>query len=146
MADFVSFETAKKLKAAGFPQPEPAVGQVWYNDLGFPSVCVRRLGEVETAGGVIQDAYEFAHLGGGARSTSNAESLRRAGNFAPAPTDIQRRYPRLRVEEALDHGTDQPTRDPDVWFAGPYNEPDTLFFDENPAEAAALAWIDRYGK
>ena len=26
-----SFETAQKLKVAGFPQPEPAEGQFWYN-------------------------------------------------------------------------------------------------------------------
>lgn len=27
----VSFETAKALRDAGFPQPEPAEGQFWYN-------------------------------------------------------------------------------------------------------------------
>lgn len=31
MFNYVTFETAKKLKEAGFPQPEPfPVGQVWY--------------------------------------------------------------------------------------------------------------------
>jgi hypothetical protein len=28
--EFASLETAKKLKEAGFPQPEPALWQVWY--------------------------------------------------------------------------------------------------------------------
>lgn len=42
MKNVVSFETAKALKAAGFPQPEPEVGQFWYNDEGnFFIVCYR---------------------------------------------------------------------------------------------------------
>ena len=31
MDNIVSFETAKRLKEAGFPQPEPQRGQVWYS-------------------------------------------------------------------------------------------------------------------
>ena len=31
MKNLVSFETAKALKAAGFPQPEPEFGQFWYS-------------------------------------------------------------------------------------------------------------------
>ena len=31
----VSFETARKLQAAGFPQPQPAAGQVWYYPSGM---------------------------------------------------------------------------------------------------------------
>ena len=31
MKDIVSFDTAKRLKEAGFPQPAPAPGQFWYN-------------------------------------------------------------------------------------------------------------------
>lgn len=34
MKDIISFETAKALKEAGFPQPEFETGQFWYNDLG----------------------------------------------------------------------------------------------------------------
>jgi len=30
----VTFETAKRLKEAGFPQPEPEFGQVWYSPNG----------------------------------------------------------------------------------------------------------------
>lgn len=33
--DIVSFETAKKLKEAGFPQPSPEFGQMWYALHGF---------------------------------------------------------------------------------------------------------------
>lgn len=31
MSNIISFETAVKLKQAGFPQPLPEVGQVWYS-------------------------------------------------------------------------------------------------------------------
>jgi len=30
MKNYVTFETAQRLKEAGFPQPEPEFGQVWY--------------------------------------------------------------------------------------------------------------------
>lgn len=33
MSDFVSFEIAKRLKDAGFPQPKPAFGQAWYDGI-----------------------------------------------------------------------------------------------------------------
>lgn len=32
MKDIITFETAVRLKEAGFPQPAPEVGQVWYNN------------------------------------------------------------------------------------------------------------------
>ena len=32
MKDIVSFETAKQLKEAGFPQPMPEAGQFWYQE------------------------------------------------------------------------------------------------------------------
>lgn len=34
MTQHVSYETAVRLKEAGFPQPEPQYGQCWYNDNG----------------------------------------------------------------------------------------------------------------
>lgn len=34
MNDVVSFETALRLKEAGFPQPEPHYRQVWYDERG----------------------------------------------------------------------------------------------------------------
>jgi hypothetical protein len=31
MSNFVTYETALRLRAAGFPQPEPKAGQMWYD-------------------------------------------------------------------------------------------------------------------
>lgn len=41
--DIVSFETSKRLKAAGFPQPKKAPGQFWHNEHG--KLCVIREGQ-----------------------------------------------------------------------------------------------------
>ena len=41
--DIVSFETAKKLKAAGFPEPEFACWQVWYNAIGIGTFLGRKV-------------------------------------------------------------------------------------------------------
>jgi hypothetical protein len=40
MENLVTNETSKKLKYAGFPQPDFAVGQIWYNEGGIPYVIV----------------------------------------------------------------------------------------------------------
>jgi len=41
MKNYVNFETASRLKAAGFPQPEPEFGQVWYAPGGTVIIIVR---------------------------------------------------------------------------------------------------------
>lgn len=34
MKNIVSFETAKRLRSAGFPQPKPEAGQFWFDPYG----------------------------------------------------------------------------------------------------------------
>lgn len=43
MKHTVSFETAKALKAAGYPQPEFETGQIWYNWNGV-ATCIGPMG------------------------------------------------------------------------------------------------------
>ena len=38
--NFVTYETALRLKEAGFPQPEKERLQIWYNDKGVPSIIL----------------------------------------------------------------------------------------------------------
>jgi hypothetical protein len=38
--EFTSFGKAKDLKEAGFPQPKPQFGQIWYTDRGEVCVCI----------------------------------------------------------------------------------------------------------
>lgn len=40
MKNTVSFETASRLKAAGFPQPEPEFGQVYFDVDGDRLICL----------------------------------------------------------------------------------------------------------
>jgi len=37
----LSFKTAKRLKKAGFQQPDLELGQIWYDDFGGPRVSIR---------------------------------------------------------------------------------------------------------
>ena len=53
MKPVVSFETAKALKAAGYPQPEFETGQVWYSWVGtpfMPSPLSGRIFDLESGG------------------------------------------------------------------------------------------------
>jgi hypothetical protein len=53
MKHVVSFETAKALKAAGYPQPDFETGQVWYSWVGtpfMPSPLSMRLFNLESGG------------------------------------------------------------------------------------------------
>lgn len=91
MNNNVSFETAKKLKEAGFPQPEPEVGQVWYDEDGN-MVWIRGLRENSYSS--RRTASFVGELKGGGMSTCTAEEMAEAGwVFAPTATDILRELP-----------------------------------------------------
>jgi len=121
MQNYVTFETAKKLKEAGFPQPEPERGQSWYY-----------------ADSAMVDTYEVLvlhiHITGDVQFDSKygSDTLSREDFgglfFAPKATDIIR-----------DLGED---------YTIQLNGPNWLVMSdfaghehENPAEAAALAWL-----
>lgn len=40
MKNHTTYETARALKEAGFPQPEPEFGQVWYDNDGYAFICL----------------------------------------------------------------------------------------------------------
>lgn len=79
MQNFVSFETAKRLKQAGFPQPEYETGQFWYGDTG--KLCViTHAGEYLTGFTVLNGLREIWDLEG-----KDSDAV-----FAPTATDILR--------------------------------------------------------
>lgn len=118
----VSFETAKRLKEAGFPQPLPQRGQIWFFKNG--------VGMVVTCGGDLLDVEMCDYV-----TASGTLYLNRYLNdgevFAPMATDILRHLP----GHAL-------TIEGDLWVIF---EIETGYYisdwNENPAEAAAQAWI-----
>lgn len=129
--DIVSFETAKKLKAAGFPEPEFACWQVWYNALGIGTFLGRKV--------LIGEKMHFScySLGSG-RVMDMIVGHGDGTTFAPTVDDILLELP------AYDIG----------YYTALEGKPTFVVFDDNmervsgshcPAEAAALAWISLHG-
>jgi hypothetical protein len=72
MNSVVSLETAQALKAAGFPQPDPALGQFWYEG---KELCV-----------IVVDDY-YAGLYSYAINDGSKNEFT-SGIFAPTATDV----------------------------------------------------------
>lgn len=116
MNDRCTAATAARLKAAGFPQPAPAPGQVWYGiDDDAPLIV--------THGGQYKPGFVREN---GLREvwTPPAEAWR-AGIFAPGVADLLR---------ALPHGLPLQYQNTRFRIAGHKND--------NPAEVLAAAWLE----
>lgn len=143
--DIVTFETAKRLKEAGFPQPEPTFGQIWYNGAeAFVvvkfcraeewSVCPLRSADwVRTFSAAFQHPLTFG------------DPL-----FAPSATDILRelgeRYHLVCVggkNWIIEREISTSFEDS---FYGYVTETAPIENHENPAEACALAWLQLNSK
>lgn len=127
--DIVSFETAKRLKEAGFPQPQPAFGQAWYADavtvfivvevfihpLAHYAWIIERGGEVDTV-----DHNVFENM-----------------TFAPTAPDIL-----LELSDgiALHRVNDN------MFYCGKELLPGFTPCLKNAAEAAAHYWLFLYGE
>jgi hypothetical protein len=136
--DVVSFETAKKLKEAGFPQPEPAFGQVWYESAGSPII--------------VTSGWEagFAFVGPRSAMTQTTYMKRfqeQNGVFAPTATDILRQIQQADewIRYYLEPETDEDGR---ACFLVHREDRRQEAFDlinvagnTNPAEAVAATWL-----
>lgn len=78
--DITSFETSKRLKAAGFPQPEKAPGQFWYDEHG--KLCVIRENQ-----GMLTSVWLSAPM----EASLNIVGI--AMFYAASATDIMRHLP-----------------------------------------------------
>ena len=78
MKNHVTYETAARLKEAGFPQPVTELGQIWYRN-GILGVAMVAFGEIEV--------WQPLDVGGEWQrfSDEDAECV-----FAPTATDILR--------------------------------------------------------
>jgi hypothetical protein len=131
--DILSFETAQKLKAAGFPQPDFAPRQTWYDEGG-------RLHIVVGIGGLI--GPDMAMIGGRGHVPYVADDGIDNPVFAPTATDIllELRSTHLCYYLQFSHA------DAKFWV---YSDDTTMseiamigeVGHENPAEACALAWL-----
>lgn len=126
--EITSYETAKRLKEAGFPQPEPKEGQFWYG-------LIQRQDEpiyIFLDRGSFHDRYGNYH---------KKEAFEKFGTYAPTATDILRElgsdysiccFGAYKIQWEIERHM------PELFNILPFT-----WIHENPAEAAALAWLDK---
>lgn len=131
MDNVVTLETAKRLKQAGFPQPEPKVGQFWYDGMFQRlSIASHRMGKDQHLYLTPINAVDWSHY---FEAVVMLDDKNDWPIFAPTATDILREMPGaiLVLENYGSQGKVW-----EVWKNG------GLIADlENPAEAAAFAWL-----
>lgn len=136
MNDRCTPATAARLKAAGFPQPDPAPGQVWYKEKGDYIII-----------GFIADKYAFHtsyEYGQQRRPLYSFSDL----TFAPGVADLLRVLGgRACISEDSDKrfAVANNLRIKIDWEQISGTAPDWQWFDENPAEALAAAWLSENG-
>lgn len=124
----VTFETARRLKEAGFPQPAPDLGQVWYyNGGGFLQVV-----EFDNEQN-MPIIYAFGSAYYERRPYWNQLI------FACAATDILKELPGYYLIRYGPH--DMPNLPMGFAFGCINPSRNTSWNDDNPAEACALAWL-----
>lgn len=87
MKNVVSFETAVRLKEAGFPQPQPEFGQVWYLGEGASFIVYM----------VNEHGYVFGMYGDGLKAVIGR--LPKELIFAPTATDILEQLQRVAIHK-----------------------------------------------
>lgn len=136
MKDIVTFETAVRLKEAGFPQPQPGAGQWWHNpDFGLFVVGIKWFAD--------NREYRIFYPGTG-KSVLKAQAMFLKCAFAPTATDILREMPNYFYIRKYKHQTN----DIQIFsiFCEEREADDDLSqiakgVSQNPAEAAAEAWL-----
>jgi len=138
--NILSFQTAVRLKEAGFPQPTPAPGQFWYakKPSGGTDLFLMVEGNAGRVFGVLQgkhDPFDCREI-----SSNLYSNWRQWLIFAPTATDILEQLGNRYV----------------MWFdespkvqkwcvarAGDsVHDTGTPFLHDNPHEAAAAAWLE----
>jgi len=127
----VSFETAVKLKEAGFPQPEPKRGQIWwypddYNGDVYGVIITRNT-----------QCPECVHFDGEFGSDTLSRQEFKDLAFAPTATDILVDLGYNFSLSVLSDGN---------WFCDNQADESDAWQHENPAEACALAWLGKNKK
>ncbi len=82
MKNIVAYQTAIKLKAAGFPQPDPEAGQIWYQtwNRNHPIIILRRFGG--------KNGLFYIGLDAGGEVVAFTDSTKTNCVFAPTAADI----------------------------------------------------------
>lgn len=124
----VTAQTATALRDAGFPQPEFATGQIWYNQFGEATFIGRKDCDIHG-----NTTFFCTSLRTG--RTEEMRTTKEDAIFAPTAPDILR-------ELGLGYG---------LYVSESGNtfvcrELSTIWTDENPAEACAQAWLAKHAQ
>jgi len=129
----VSFETAKQLKEAGFPQHAAESGQIWYNNHSAATFIGRmQLDEKERV-------YFYCHSLKSGR-TDILMPIYEDSFFAPSATDILKELDLYEFSLCRINGK---------WLLEIENDEGDGRYEhisENPAEACAAAWLAKNEK
>ena len=123
----VTFETAKRLKEAWFPQPEPCACQIWADTDGFCFIVLSERGKT-ISGRYIQSGNEF-----------DCSVIDDADTFCPTATDILSHLPGWCLSFATVTGWT-------CWFEVGDSVVAEFNHKDNPAEACAEAWFFQNSK
>lgn len=122
--DIVTFETAKRLKAAGFAKFSISPSSLWYDKSGRMFVITQNTGEGSDF------TFKGSYLGGGLISGPIRDYCH---YYAPTATDILNHSgERLAIFTPMEGGG---------FICGKLSGDTTTFEHANPAEAAALAYL-----
>jgi len=119
-------ETAKRLADAGFPQPAPERGQIWYSESGA-KYRIHINNNDGTVDYLSESDIVYLHL---CRFLEADNCV-----FAPTAMDILKELPGCGL-----------SFEADTWVAytdqGTYRDPEIVsFVHKNPADACAAAWF-----
>lgn len=132
MKNVVTFETAKRLKEAGFPQPNFETGQFWYNDLGALTFVGRK--ELNETG--KHDYFYCTSVESG--RTDLFQPIADDAFFAPTAIEI---LGQLGFSYDLTVWSNDFSLCSRVTKRGRQGIQMQIFDSHNPAKAAALAWL-----
>lgn len=126
MKDIITYKTAVRLKNAGFPQPEPEAGQLWYLQSGIIAwVAKKRPFDQFLLCDELGEPFIAMYLVFG-------EDL----VFAPTATDIFRKLPRYSSIQMVEYeGSAMPVCEAII------NNAYQSFIEESIIESAAAAWL-----
>lgn len=128
MSDRVTHETSLRLEAAGFPQPEIAFGQAWYDEL-------RQIDGMIT--NVNPGVSAFFNFTSGGYAVIYWSEFSGRFSFAPTATDILKELSIVVFSHWFEfvEGKFQIR----IFFQG---GGERQYFHSNPAEACAAAWLE----
>ena len=125
MKNVVSFEAARALTEAGFPQPKLEAGQVWYyNEKGFYCTVLEA---------VFAGTHKIAVNAAGVIMRVEPDE----NYFAPTATDILRELPETALLSRIENDFQCRVMSPDFRQRCEYARR-----DQNPAEACASAYLE----